>query len=261
MTSYERIVQIALNTYRESIRSKILYALFGLGILIIAVSSLFGRVSIGDQVKVIKDFGFFSISLFCMTFAVISGSALLFKELSRKTIFHILARSVHRYEFLVGKYLGLLLTVIVILIASTFGLITFCCFFENKIDWLLFQGSFYIFLEMIIICAAAIFFSSIVVTPLLGGLFTFGVFLAGRSVEHLRFFLDQGDTQSHIQIPLKTLYYILPDLHRLNIATPTVYGYAMRPDHILWSTAYACSYAAVLLIFSTFIFRSREFSE
>jgi len=79
-----KILYIGINTYRESVRSKILYSLIFFAVIVVCVSAFFGSVTIGDQVKVIKDFGLFAISLFSAAYAVISGSALLSKELSKK---------------------------------------------------------------------------------------------------------------------------------------------------------------------------------
>ena len=89
MSGLDKVMNIALNTVRETIRSKILYSLFFFLILLLAVSAFFGTVTIGDQEKVIKDFGLFALSLFSVLYAVISGSLLLAKELQRKTLYNL----------------------------------------------------------------------------------------------------------------------------------------------------------------------------
>lgn len=255
-----RVLTIAVNTYRESMRSKVLYSLLVFAILVIAASAFFGSVSIGDQIKVIKDFGLFAVSLFTVIYAVISGSILLHKELSRKTIYNVLSKPVRRCEFLLGKYLGILATATVMLVLTAVGLISFIALIEPQFSLPLILAFYHIFLELMIICAAAIFFSSIVVTPMLIGLFTFGLFLAGRSAS-LILYLIAEELIIGFGVPvLKGVYYILPHLEMLNISNEAVYELAVPIEQVIWSTVYALGYASILLTFATFLFNKREFN-
>jgi len=256
----ESVFLIALNTFRESVRSKILYSVLFFAALLIVVSAFFGSVTIGDQVRVIKDFGLFSISLFSVLYAVISGAALLYKELSRKTIYNILAKSVKRWEFVLGKYLGMLITVAVLISLMTLGFLVFLYFFEARFDWLILQASFQIFLELSIVCAFAIFFSCIVVTPLLSGVFTLGVFLAGRSTDYLLFFVKNGTSREPLTSILKGLYVVLPHLDKINISDLVVYDKALELNAVVFSIFYAASYIGCLMILAALIFKKREFN-
>ncbi len=251
---------IALTTFRESLRSKILYVVFFFGAALVSVASLFGSVTIGDQSRVVKDFGLFAVSLFPIGFAVIAGSALLHKELAKKTIYNILAKPVTRYEFLLGKYLGMLSISTLLLVLMGASLSIFLILFEQRIDPLLFQAYLYSFFELSIICAAAIFFSSVVVTPLLAGLFTFGVFLAGRSTAHLLYFINEGSVADSSAVILKILYWLLPHLDHLVIANVVVYGEKTSFADMVYSLAYSGGYAGVLLVLAQIFFNKREFN-
>ena len=254
-----KIFSIALNTFRESVRSKILYSIMFFALVLVAVSAFFGTVTIGDQVMVIKDFGLMSISLFSVAFAVISGSTLLYKELSKKTVYNILAKPVSRAQFVLGKYLGMYVTVAVLASLMGLGLSLFVSMFEGRADMLLFEAYFYILLELLIVCAAAMFFSSIVVTPMLSGLFTFGVFLAGRSAAQMLYFVSpQSDSLGATAI--RFLCSILPRLDILNVGNDLVYGASISKDHLLWAVLYALAYSGVLLILASVIFKRREFN-
>ena len=256
----QNVSTIAINTYRESVRSKILYTLFVFAAILVLISALFGSVTIGEQVKVVKDFGLFSISIFTIAYTVISGAALLHKELSKKTIDSILSKAVYRWEFLLGKYLGILMTLFVMIILMGIALYGFSLMFEGGDNLLLFQAYYYQFLELLIVCAAAIFFSSIVVTPLLSGLFTFGVFIAGRSIPYMLYFVETGDVKGITASLLKFLNLVLPNLDKLNVSNEVVYGYSMSSSHMLWSGLYAITYSIVLLVLAVIIFRRREFN-
>jgi len=255
-----KILDIATSTFRESIRSKILYSILVFVVLLLGMSAFFGSVTIGSQLQVISNFGLFSVSLFSVLYAAISGAALLHKELSRKTVYNILARAVTRSEFLVGKYLGMLYTVTAMVAIMGAGLFAFTAVLEGSPSWSLLTACFHIWLELIIICAAAIFFSSIVVTPLLSGMFTFGFFLAGRSAEYLLYFIKQDLVSGWQAWLLQGLYVLLPHFDRINISDLSVYGILPAPAQTLAALVYAAGYAAVLLILADIIFRRREFN-
>ncbi|MCB0328232.1 MAG: ABC transporter permease subunit [Bdellovibrionales bacterium] len=241
-------------------RSKVLYSVLVFAVLIIGASALFGSVTIGDQVKVIKDFGLFALSLLSVLYCVISGSTLLFKELARKTVFNILSKPVRRWEFLTGKFLGIFSTSVVLLFCMGILFSSFTAFFERSIDFELFRGYFHIALELMIICSAVILFSSIVVTPILIGLFSFGLFLAGRSLNVLLYLIDEGFVSGGEAIVVKSLYWGLPQLHTININDALVYQIAVPHTQSIWALIYAISYSAVLLVLAQMLFQRREFN-
>lgn len=254
------ITIIMLTTFRELIRSKILYSLYLFAFIIVGISALFGSVTIGDQVKVIKDFGLFAISIFTVGFTVISGSLLFHKELSRKTIFTLLARPVERWQFLVGKFLGMYLTVILMTSLMGIGFSLFVSLFEGKISLDLFKGYYHIMLELFIVASSVIFFSSIVVTPTLIGLFSFGLFLAGRSVDLLLAYSKSGQGSEMLSQILNILYWILPQLNKISINDELVYGSDISIFRTIWASVYALTYGIGLLVIAQYIFNKREFN-
>lgn len=257
-----KIWAISLNTFRESVRSQVLLVVLFFALILVGITSLFGSVTIGDQIKVIKDFGLFSVSLFSVALVVISGSALLSKELSKKTIYNILAKSVSRSDFIIGKYFGMLITATSIVLLMGISLQIYLYFLEGYFDLNMVWAYAYNIIELGIICAAAILFSSIVITPILSGLFTFALFLAGRSVEYLVFFVEKGEVSGLASKILSTLNYILPNLDKLNIANDVVYNnkLAFGVERFIWSSMYGISYAGVLLLFSIVFFSRRDFN-
>lgn len=106
----ERIYAIALNTFREAVRDRVLYAVVGLATGMLLFTLALGELSLDQQRRVVEDIGLASISLFSVLVAVFLGSSLLYKEIERKTLYVILPRPIHRWEFLVGKHLGISVT-------------------------------------------------------------------------------------------------------------------------------------------------------
>jgi ABC-type transport system involved in multi-copper enzyme maturation permease subunit len=226
---------------------------------LVSISALFGTVTIGDQVLIIKDFGLMAISLFSVGFVVFSAAALLAKELNRKTIFNVLSKPVSRLEFILGKYLGMLGTTVTMVFIMGACLSGVCFLLESSWDTQLLFAYLYAGLEISIVCAITILFSTILVTPILAGLISFGVFLAGRNIEYVSLFLPAekaGDIHP-IALILQTL---LPRLDRLNLANDLVYGASISGAHILWGLAYAVAYSVATIVLASLFFKRREFN-
>ena len=104
-----RVLVIALNTYREAVRARILHGLFALAIATTGYSLIVGAYTLKNQLRVVSDLGAAAISIYSIIVAVVLGATSLYRELELKTLFPILARPVGRTEYLAGKYLGTLL--------------------------------------------------------------------------------------------------------------------------------------------------------
>ena len=253
-----KTLAIARNTAREALRNKVLYSILGFAALVVCVAALFGSVSIGDQMKFVKDFSLAAISLFGVVIAVTLGVNMLSKELGRRTILNILSKPVARWQFIVGKFAGLTATLAVVVACMTAALIGIVAAFEGKADPGLVVAGTTVVLELAIVVAVALFFSAVVVTPTLAGMFTIGAFVAGRSAGYLAYF--QGDdAHPAVRGVATALYWVLPHLNRLEVADQVVYG-----DVVAWSTlglaaAYAAAYAAVVLLLAIALFERREF--
>jgi ABC-type transport system involved in multi-copper enzyme maturation permease subunit len=253
-----RVLAIAVNTMREAIRNKILYSIFLFACLITGISAIFGAASIGDPLKFVKDFSFFSISLFGVITTVVLGVTLLSKELGKRTIYNILSKPVARWQFLIGKFLGLLATLgtMMALLAAALLVTLWCA--EGRVEWQVLAVVGAMMLELSILLAAALFFSSIVVTPSLAGFFTAATFIAGRSAGMLSYF-NEAEQPPLMRDAMRLLYGVLPHLDRLYVADRVVSGVPVPAAYYLQATLYAAAYSTVLLLLSLAIFRRREF--
>jgi hypothetical protein len=115
---FGRVFAIALNTYRESVRARILLGLAGVAFAVAFYSIVVGAFTLHDGPRVVSDLGAATISAFSVAVAVVIGATSLYRELEQKTIFPILARPIRRGEYLVGKYLGTLFTLAVFIMAD-----------------------------------------------------------------------------------------------------------------------------------------------
>src|SRR5690606_35786833 len=109
-----RLYAIALNTFREAVRDRVLLGALGVAALALGLALFIAELPLDQQLRVVEDLGLAITSLFTVLVAVFLGSSLLYKEIERKTLYMILPRPLHRHEFLLGKYLGVLLTLVVL---------------------------------------------------------------------------------------------------------------------------------------------------
>lgn len=119
-----RILAITYNTYREAVRARILHGLLGLAVGTCGYALVVGAYALRNQNRVVSDLGAASISLYATVVAIMLGATSLYRELELKTIFPILARPIHRGEYLLGKFFGTLLT-LASFIAINSGLLLF----------------------------------------------------------------------------------------------------------------------------------------
>jgi len=254
-----KIVAIALNTYREALRNKLLYSVLFFAAFLVGVSALFSSVTLGDQIKVIKDFGLFSLSFFGALATIITGVSLLNKELKQKTIYNVISKPVRRSEFIVGKYLGITLSVGLLVLLMGVGLMIFIAIFEHHFDRHLLIGVLLAVLEVAVVASVSMFFSAIVVTTTLSGLFTLAAYIAGHSIQYLKYFLHQ-DPQINPALAglIRVFDLILPDLSLFNMADAIVYGRPIPLQILLSSGIYAITYSTIALILAAAIFSRRE---
>ncbi len=252
-----KIFTIALNTFKEAIRDRVLYLILFISIFFIIFSRVLSMMTVGDELKVIKDVGFASISIFGVFMAILIGTNLVYKEIDKRTIYTLLSKPIHRYEFLLGKFLGLnitLLIMIVIMSVVFFGLV-FLHGSKFELNFLI--AILLIFIELIIITAISILFSSFT-TPILSSVFTFSLFLIGHFVQNFKFFIVKVKTPIG-KILIKILYYILPNLEKFNIKTEVVHNLPLNSTFILYSIIYGIFYTLAILFLSALIFHKRDF--
>jgi len=132
---------------------------------------------------------------------------------------------------------------------------------QGKVDLLIFQAIFIAILESVIISAITIFFSCVVVTTALTGLFGFAFYLGGRTINYLQFFLQDEKTPTAIKTAINVFDQILPDLTLYNVADTVVDGIAISKAHMLSASLYCVLYSATVIVIACLIFEKRELYE
>jgi Cu-processing system permease protein len=257
-STLSKIGIISLNAFREAVRDRILYNLI-LFVLLITGSAVFlGELTAGQEAKVIVDLGLSAILIFGAFIAIFVGVSLVWKEIEKRTVYSIFSKPISRSEFIIGKYLGLCLTLLVnVLVMGTGVTLALLYVGGGSLAVSVWPAIFLVFLELTILTAVAIMFSSFS-TPALSALLTFFIFVIGHFSASLRDLAgDLGAAGT--RLIFDAIYYLLPNLSHFSFITETANGIAMPGAMLAGAAAYAVVYDAVLLIATVMIFGRRNF--
>lgn len=257
------LIPLALNTLRETIRDKILYVILIFALLMIASGTLLSSLSLNQQGRIVLDLGLSSISVFGLIITVFVGTNLLNKEIDKKTIYLLLSKPLRRSDFILGKFLGLSLTLGIITLAmgAAFYAVlwsTLKGMGQDPLIWVptSLMALVLIYVEMLLLTAGAIFFSTFA-TPVMSAMFTLALYLIGHmSYDILQFGRMTGQTL--LTELTRLIFYVLPDLERLNLKNVLVQQ-PVPADVFGSALLYGGLYIAGLLVLSMLIFEGKEF--
>ncbi len=258
MNFIKTIISIARNTFREAVRDRVLYNLV-LFVLIVTASAIFlGDLTNGQEARTIVNLGLSAMLLFGAFISIFVGVSLVSKEIEKRTVYAIFAKPIGRGEFIVGKYLGLCLTILVNVLVMGIGVSLALLYVGGGNLALTIWGAiFLIFLELAILTAVAILFSSFS-SPALSALLTFFVFIIGNFSSSLRdFAANLGSTAT--KVIFEIIYYAFPNLSFYSFITNSANGDFPSTAIIGGATVYAIVYIAILLAITVLIFSRRNF--
>lgn len=253
---------IAINTFREVLRDKVIFAFFIFACLISLMGILLGSLSIGQDIRIVEDLGLAAIAIIGGVIAVFSGANLVYKELERKTIYLIFSKPVQSWQFIFGKYLGLAACLLVILLLMGGFLIALVGFVDpaqslgTTLSWIGLSLAL-VYLELLFIIASASFFSTFS-TPLLSVLFTVCFWLVGHSCASLQD-LSKMTNQPFVAQVLNTLYFLLPDLQSLTrVRSLLMYQHLPEGQLLTYLSTYILAYVIILLVLAALVNERRE---
>lgn len=256
MTS--RLSAIALNTFREAVRDRVLYNLIIFALLLVGSAPLFSQISINIERLVLVNAGLSSMSLFGVIIAIFIGIGLVSKEIEKKTLYTILSRPVRRWEFVIGKYFGLMITLLVNAGLMTLGFYLALLITEGKLtgeDGRLLIAVYFIILQFLIVTAITLLFSSFS-TPIFSAIFAFAIFAIGTFGDDLRNFaaMAHGPTRW----AASAAAYLLPNFAPLNVISQAAHNQPIGSNLVLLNTLYALLYSAAVTAGAVLIFARRN---
>lgn len=251
-----RILAVAQNTFRESVRDKVLYVLLFFAATAILGSKALGWISIGQDIKIMKDISLAAVLVFGVLISIFVGTTLVHKEIDKRTLYTILARPMRRYEFVLGKYLGLAFLLGLVTVIMTVCAAAYIVALGGSVGAVFFLAALLIYLELLLITAFAILLSSLT-SPILGALVVFSIFVLGHATRVLIDLPPQFDGTAAKQV-LKSIYYVVPNFSNFNIRAEAANGISVSAAYAAWAIIYGVLYTGLLLALASFIFERKD---
>jgi ABC-type transport system involved in multi-copper enzyme maturation permease subunit len=260
---------VALNTLREAVRDRVFYNLLLFAVLLVGTSLVIGQLAAGQDVKIIKDLGLAASLLFGVGIAIFIGIQLVAREVERRSVHATLSKPIGRPAFLLGKYVGLLLTLAVNILVMTAALYVVLAVYWRltppgvqavwtapAVDPRLLTALGLIYVELAIVTAIALLFSTYS-SALLSATFTTAIWVAGHFVGDLRT-LDQVGAPASTSWTAWLVSWLLPNLALFDIKAEVVHGIAVPATQVAAAVGYGATYSAAVLLVAIVIFQRRD---
>ena len=253
------VLIVGRNTFREAVRDRVLYNLVFFALLMIASAMLIGQISMGIETVVMISLGLSAISLIGLLIAVFTGVGLVSKEIDKRTLHAVLAKPLRRWEFLLGKFAGLVLTLTVNTAAMAGGLFLAMLFVKHSIvrgDAVVLVAVYFILLKLALVVALAMLFSCFT-SPLLAILFTGGLYVAGLFVAQLRN-LQTTQMTPQMQKLFSILSFLLPNFENYDVMGAAAHGRSIAASLVVYNTLYTVLYCGIVLSVAAVIFSRKD---
>lgn len=259
------ISAIALNTFRETVRDRIIYAfiLFAFAVSLLAI--MLGSLSVGQDVRILDDIGLAAIALIGGIIAVFAGTNLVYKELERRTVYIIFTKPLTGWQFITGKYIGLSLCLLMIVfmmgvflgfLVWLFGEPTMSALGQDML--LICRPLLLVYAELLFVIAAATFFSTFA-SPMMSVVFTLGLWLISHFVDSLRALGHMSQNPAFTKLT-DIVYLLLPDLGSLTkVRAVLMYGQHAPSELVSYIICYVLGYVVLLLLLASLVTEQREF--
>lgn len=270
--SGRRIGLVAWHVFKESVRDRVLYGIAAFAFLLVAGSLVIGQITAGQDIKIIKDLGLAAIEVAGVVMTIFIGVGLVAREIDRRSIFALLAKPLPRWEFILGKYAGLTLTVAVNLWAMTAALYAVLAVLmftspENvRLSWVappldprLALAVLMITAQMALLTAVALLCSTFSSSAIVSVVLTVGVYVAGLVSTDLRNFGDIVVVSPLVAAVVSAVGWALPAFSEFDIKSVVVHALPLSPGFVAYTLAYAAVYTAALLGVAMALFERREF--
>jgi ABC-type transport system involved in multi-copper enzyme maturation permease subunit len=253
-----RVVAIARNTFRETIRDRILGVIVLFALLMIVGSLWLASISLEQEGRMMKDFGLVAVSGFGLIVAVFVAASLVRKEVEKRTVFVLFSKPVGRGEFICGKFLGLCLTMAVVMAGMGVFLFGVSWWVAREATPALLLAVVLVYLQLVVVMAATVFFSTVTSTVLATvlGICTYFMGVLSHNVLNLT---DVAQNDPVLKGVAWALFVLIPNLSAIDVRGDIVNSAAVDWAAVGAWSGYLLAYTVVVLLAATAVFRRREF--
>ena len=255
-TYFHSVQTLALNTYKELIRDKLLYGILVVALLVTASSFFLATVSLGQNSRVLGNVGLASIHLFAVFICIFTTTNSLAKDVERRALYLLFSKPLTHAQYILGKFAGFILLLITTLavLGGLFGI--GAGIIDHSIIPNVLINLFYSFLEVSLLTSLSLLLASFA-SPLNASLYSFGFFIIGHSLNTLKEYVATLPNQ-FLHFIINVAYYLLPNLDKFDVRQPTLYGISIPASTVVWSLFYWGLYTSVLLYLAIQVTKTRE---
>lgn len=248
---------VATNTFREAVRDKVLHSILFFAVLLLLVSLGMREVSVGDTDKVVRGVALGGIALVGALIAIFLGVGLVWKEIERKTIYTLASKPVARWRLLLGKYVGLWITLAAELAILTLLYTAIVGSQQGLPSAQVYLAIAMLMLELTLLTAWATLFSTFA-APTTASAYSLCIYVIGHFADDLRLFAQRAEDPTFAAL-VGALYRVVPNLETFNLRQEAVHGVTVPAAELGWALAYGLGYTAAVLIVAMWVFERRDF--
>jgi Cu-processing system permease protein len=252
-----KVLGIARYTFIEIFRNKVYYVLLLFAATLLGVTLLLGALGGEQHDRMIIDFGMMCIEYFSLLVAVFAAVTLVLEEMESRTLYLILSRPVARYQFILGRYFGMLFVLTATYALMAGGHIGLMLGQQIVPDRWYFLGIFCSWEKIVLITAIGMTFSLFATSMVSAVAFTFFFWVMGHFSSEMRF-LAAKSNKPLVTSLFNIFYYLAPNFQLLNVRDLPSSGQAGM-GWIGPAVGYGVSYSIVCLSAAVLLFRKKEF--
>ena len=251
-----RLTALAQNTFREAVRDRVLYSILFFAIGVIGLSLVMQEITVGDRDKVVRSVAQGSIAAFGSLISIFLGISLVFKEVERKTVYTILSKPISRWTFVLGKYLGMMMTIAVQVGIMMLVYTVLLTMQQTVPPAVVYVSAGLLLMELMLLTAWATLFSTYSGPTTAAG-FTLAVFLIGHLADDIWTFGNQLESAAAVEVA-RVLYWVLPNFEMFNIRSHAVHELPIPWGQVWGASAYGLCYTAAVLGIAMLVFERRD---
>ncbi len=252
-----QVVAIAVNTFKETIRDRVLAVIVVFALLMIVGGLWLGSISLGEQGRMMKDFGLVAVTLFGLVVAVFIAAGLVHKEVEKRTVFVLFSKPVGRAAFIAGKFMGLCVTMAAVLAGMGVFLFLLVWAVAGEVSGMLLVAVLMVYVQLLAIMAVTIFFSTLG-SAILASVLGICVFVAGQ-LSHNVLALTRLGQNAVTEALSWVVYVVIPNLAAVDVKAGAVGERTLAWGEVAVWTGYLLAYVVVVLALAALVFRRKEF--
>jgi ABC-type transport system involved in multi-copper enzyme maturation permease subunit len=251
------IIALALAGFREALRNRVTVVVGVFAAVMLLLTAVMLNVTLFSLDRMVTDFGLSVMSLLLSGLAIFLSSGLISKEIERRTIFLVVSRPVSRTQFVLGRFLGNVLTLTVLQAVMAALFLLQLQLFEVPKTQAQLAAVLGLSLELVLLTAVGLL-CSVLSSQLIAAITCVGLYLLGHLADDLYALATRSQSVLTQQLG-KVGYYLLPNLSRVNYRGAAAYELPIDWSAFGGSTLYIAGYTAALLMATTFAFDRRDF--